>query len=152
VYSVIHGVIWAVPVDGNPPRQLHPGEAVAVDPHGKYLVAWVREPAGAKLVKLSLEGQPPGLIPMPAEGPQLAAMPLAPHAIGRDGRIAVRVVSSWYWDAAVLDPSKGRLEFPPWDRDKDMMDAAWDTSGRLVTLAHSTRSSLWRFRPIESPR
>ena len=75
---------------------------------------------------------------------------LSPNAVGKDGRIAVRVISSgsWYAPAALLDPRTGRFEVlkPAFEADADM--PGWGTDGSIVSMGTRTQSSLWRFRPI----
>ena len=65
-----------------------------------------------------------------------------------DGRIAIAVApaDSWFWPAAILDPTTGEMELTP-ERYMDMPTPGWDAEGNLVTSAQSFRASLWRFRP-----
>src|SRR5262249_52803000 len=78
----------------------------------------------------------------------MSGFPLAPGAIGLDGRIAVQVspLDSWFWPAAILDPRTGEMELAP-TVEADMFSPGWGSEGRLVTSALFFRSSLWRFHP-----
>jgi len=69
-----------------------------------------------------------------------------------DSRIALRVttIQTWFWPAAILDPRTGNVEFLPGASTMDMLTLRWDDADRLVTVAKSTRGTLWRFQPIEA--
>jgi hypothetical protein len=71
---------------------------------------------------------------------------LEPHAIARDGRIAVRIApkDSWFWPTGILDPHTGRID-RAWPHIHADMNAGWTDDGRLIATARTTISRLWRF-------
>ena len=92
-------------------------------------------------------------MPLPSDF-RLAPWALSGNAIGRDGRIAVRVapIDLWFWPAAIFDPATGRVERIPGVDQVDMSSAGWANDGRLVTVALRAQGSLWRFRPENEAR
>jgi hypothetical protein len=151
VYYSANGQVSAIDLETQESRELHPGEAVAVDPAGEYIVVVLSEPARRRLIKLHLSDGRVEEILVPDEMP-LANVPLASNAVARDGRIAVRVApkDSWYWPTAILDPRSGRIERAWPDIDADMLSGGWTQDGRLVAAGWPTNGSLWRFVP-EAP-
>jgi hypothetical protein len=73
---------------------------------------------------------------------------LTANAIGRDGRLVVRVSlnDSWYAPVAILDPRTGAVEPIKAGVDLDMSDGGWTQDDRVVAFANPTFSSMWRFR------
>jgi hypothetical protein len=102
-------------------------------------------------VRRTLLGEREEDVPLPSDL-RLSPLPIAPNAIGPDGRIAVRVTleNSWFWPAAILDPRRGTVDLLPEALTTDMLAPGWDHEGRIVTIATFTRSALWRFRPVAS--
>ena len=148
------GTVWAVPAGDGEPRKIRGGNDIAVDPLGRDLLIALTEPAGVRLIRLPISGGSEQVVPV------LTALRLAPgdilsgHAIGRDGRIAVRVAptATWFWPAAIFDPATGRVERIPGGDQADMLSSGWANDGRLVTLAQRIRGNLWRFRPETEAR
>ena len=118
---------------------------VAPDPRGEYLLIQVNQQEGTRLVRVQLSGGLETIVP--AQYP-LVALPISPHAIAPDGRVALQIAptDSWYWLAAILDPKTGKMELVS-ENQADMDAPAWDDRGRVVVAAQFLRSSLWRFRP-----
>jgi hypothetical protein len=143
-------VVMAVSAEGGEPERIRAGDAVAVDPAGKYLVVQLSEGPAVRLVRMPLSGGPEEEIPI--AGPYRLApfYNLGPSAVAQDGRLAVRVTSqdSWFWPAAILNPVTGRLDLIAGGRE-DMYAPGWESTGRLITMSVGVRSQLWRFRQSE---
>jgi hypothetical protein len=146
LYYAQGGFIYSVPAVGGTAEKLHVGDSVAVDPAGRYLVIPVISNAERYLVRLSLSDHTEQRIPI--SGNVRLTAGLAPNAIARDGRIAVRVapLDSWFWPAGIIDPQTGTEELAT-EYQADMVEPGWDTEGRLVTSAAFLQASIWRFSP-----
>src|SRR5207253_5631861 len=120
---------------------------VAVEPDGQHLVILLKESTGIRLIRVRVTGGQEEEIKLPQN--LRLALDLAPNAVAKDGRIALRLVlpDSWFWGAAIFDPRTGRVEKVPGGDQADMLSPGWDSEGRLVTAALLMRSSLWRFSP-----
>ena len=151
VFYAADNVVWKKNTNGGQAQQVRPGNSVAVDPGGEYLIVKLRERRSTLLFRVPLPVGAGKDQEIRIDGSDLRLVEdwQSPKAIGALGRLLVRVASpaSWYYPAAVLDPQTGRLE--PVDRafDRDMVGAAWSDDGRIVTQATSFESTLWRFRP-----
>jgi len=129
-------------------QTLRPATGVAIDPRGGALLVSVNEGAGTRLHWRNLSDGSERELKLPA-GHRLTPWSLAPNAVARDGRIALRVAiqTSWFWPAGILDPATGALTLLPDAASLDMLGPGWDAESRVVTVAQPTRSGLWRFRP-----
>jgi hypothetical protein len=141
------GNIWSIPTPGGTPTRIHSGSVFTIDQNGTYLLV---QEANNALVRVPLSGGPDQPISIDS-ALRLAPSPWGIGAIGKDGRIAVRLApkDSWFWPAAILDPRTGKIETIPAGFDADMAYPAWDRQGRLVTSASTLSASLWRLRPIK---
>ncbi|MGH8638366.1 MAG: protein kinase domain-containing protein, partial [Burkholderiales bacterium] len=151
IFFVSAGMVWMVAGDDGEPQKVRSGDAVAVDPEGRQLLIMLNEATGVRLVRRTLAGEQEEDVPIPAYL-RLSPLPIAPNAVGRDGRIALRVTiqNSWFWPAAILDPRTGTFDLLPEASTTDMLAPGWDHEGRVVTVATFTRGALWRFRPVAS--
>ena len=151
IYFVSGGTVWTVAGDDGEPRKLQSGDGVALDPDGRQLVIVLNEAAGVRLVRRTLLGEREEDVPIPRDL-RLAPLPIAPNAVDRDGRIALRVTlkNSWFWPAAILDPKTGTFNLLAEASTTDMLAPGWDHEGRVVSIAAFTRAALWRFRPVGS--
>ena len=152
VYYVAAGVVWAIPSGDGEPRRIRAGDSIAVDPNGQYLVIKLNEKDGVRLVRHAVPGGDETEIPIRTNaGVRLVGMEaLAPNALSRDGRIAVRVASShsWYWPAAILDPRTGQITPLNNEWGSDVYSPGWSDDGRVVMNASTIQSRIWRFRPV----
>ncbi|PYV16293.1 MAG: hypothetical protein DMG07_08125 [Acidobacteria bacterium] len=148
LYCAVSGTIWAVPAAGGEARKLGAGDSAVVDPRTGDLIVKLDETAASRLARLPAGGGPEQEIPIRSEF-RLIPPPLAPNAVGRDGRILLPVASadSWFWHLAVLEPETGRLQRIPVRYQTDFHYAAWGAEGEVIALGVGMRSSLWRFRP-----
>ena len=146
--------VWSMPADGSGKRtRLRPGDAVAVDPHGKYLVVELDDKEQTRLFRVPLDGTREEEIVVHSELHLTATGSLLSNAVGPDGRIVISVAprASWFWPAAILDPKTGKLEvFPPGDQFDSY--GGWTTDGHIVSTSHPLVSTLWRFRPITAKK
>ena len=137
--------MWAIPEAGEP-KELRAGDAIAVDPAGKFLLVEVGETPVIRLIRVPLDGSREQEIPRGETGRPASA--LTPNAIGRDGRILTPMGgSTWNWPAGILDPSTGRYTRIPLDQDVDYHALAWTPDGRIVALASGAETTLWKFTP-----
>src|SRR5262249_7141380 len=58
LYYVTDNKVWSVPAVDGEPRMVHDGDAVAVDPNGKYLLVELTERGGVRLIRVPLDGSP----------------------------------------------------------------------------------------------
>jgi Tol biopolymer transport system component/tRNA A-37 threonylcarbamoyl transferase component Bud32 len=146
--------VWSMSADGSGKRtRLRPGDAVAVDPHGKYLIVEVDGQDKTRLFRVPLDGTREEEIMVHSDLHLTATGALLSNAVGPDGRIVISVVprASWFWPAAILDPKTGKLEvFPPGDQFDSY--GGWTTDGHIVSTAHPLVSTLWRFRPANAKK
>jgi hypothetical protein len=147
------GAIWAMPSTGGEPRRIHEGDAVAVDPAGRYLLVQVADARQVRLVHVPLDGTSESEVAIRGEYRLPAGIYLSSNAIGRDGRIIVEVIppASWFWPAAILDPKTGSVTVLPPGSTADMR-GGWSPDGRIVYFTQDIQSELWRFRPPAADR
>ncbi len=146
-FSRDDGYVWARDVATGTDRRISRGADVASSPDGKYIVV-ERVDSSVRLVRVPLDGSPEQEVPVrgdirPAPGG------LGPSAISPDGHIAIEVISpaSWFWPAAVLDPTTGKVEFTASGLSYDMAPS-WADDGTLVSSAFPLLSRLWRLEPV----
>jgi hypothetical protein len=147
-------IVWSIPAEGPEKRtKIRAGDAVAVDPHGKYLIVTLNDKTQVRLFHVPLDGTKETEIEVHSDLRISAVGTIASNAVGPDGRILVGVVprASWFWPLAMLDPKTGRLEvLPPGDQYDT--NGGWTTDGHIVTLAQPVVSTLWRLRPQGSSK
>jgi tRNA A-37 threonylcarbamoyl transferase component Bud32 len=150
VYYVEASAVWSMPAAGGAAKRIRDGDAVAVDPAGRYLVIETDAIDRTHLFHIPLDGSPETEIPIKS------ALPLSPHsihasAIGPDGRIGVTGVSpaAWHWPGGLLDPNTGIVEWLPTGRDYDVT-VLWSPDGKVVALGEDLRSGLWRLKPTQA--
>jgi tRNA A-37 threonylcarbamoyl transferase component Bud32/dipeptidyl aminopeptidase/acylaminoacyl peptidase len=140
--------IYRLPVAGGQPQHLTSGFGVAVDPHGGYVVVQRVDDAGIHLFRVPLDGSKEEAVPLRGDL-RLAPTAMQPGAVASDGRIAVSVVSpaSWFWPAAILDPTTGKMELTPSGLAYDM-GPSWAADGSIVSAASPLESHMWRLKPM----
>jgi hypothetical protein len=147
------GAIWAIPIGGGEARRIRDGDAVAVDPGGRYLIIQVGDVRQVRLFRVPLDGTPESEITVRGESRIASGVYLSSNAVGADGRIIVQVVlpASWFWPIALLDPASGAMTLVPPGATADMR-GGWSTDGRIVYYTQDLQSALWRFRPVTTNR
>jgi hypothetical protein len=147
IYFTAGGMLWSVPASDGEPRPLRGADSVAVSPDGRELIVLLNEATGIRLVRRALPSGEEREVPI-RDDVRLTPWPIAPNAVARDGRIAIRVTTrnTWFWPAAILDPETGKVEFLPNATITDMLTPGWDAQDRVVTVSLETRGTLWRFQ------
>jgi hypothetical protein len=147
LYYAAGGKIWAISSSDDPPQMTRQGDAVAVDPQGRYLIVQLNEKQSVRLVRVPLDGGPKQALSFPDLS--LSALLLAPNAIGPDGRI-IKTASysdSWTYTLAVLNANTHKIQRIMWPSFLDVMYGGWTPSGRIVTFGAKMSGSIWRLRP-----
>src|SRR5262245_26219917 len=110
-------------------------DSVAISPDGEELIVQLNETGAIRLVRRGLRGGEEHTVPI--RGVRLTPWPLAPNAVARDGRLAIRVTrpDTWFWPAGILDPKTGAVELLPDFATSDMIVPGWDYQDRVVTIA-----------------
>jgi len=149
IYFARGGLVYSVPATGGSPTNICAGHAVAVDPHGRFLVVLKQGADGNSLIRRSITDGAEQRVEFSEKYPLAGgARNFGPSAVGPDGRILVMSapLDSWFWPTAIIDPGTGEMSLAT-DLQADMYGAGWDDEGRIVTSALFYRSSLWRIRP-----
>jgi hypothetical protein len=151
IFFVAGGTLWSTSADGGDPQKLRGADSVAISRDGRQLIIVLNEVSGIRLVRRGLPGGDEQEVPIRGDV-RLTPWPIAPNAVARDGRIALRVSrkDSWFWPAAILDPRTGSIEFLPEASTTDMLTPGWDDQDRVLAIAKFTRGTLWRFQPLTS--
>jgi hypothetical protein len=151
IFYTASGSVWAIPSDDGQPRKLGSGDSLTVDSRQNELIVRLDEREGVRLVRMPLDGGPQRAIRI-EDGvrPVSGGDDLGPTAVNKDGKILLQVAvgSSWFWPAGVLDPRTGKVDVLGIGYPADMPGPGWTRDGKkIVAVALSLRSSLWRFRP-----
>ncbi len=152
LYYADAGEIWTLDVASGAARKLRNGHGVAVDARHGELIVQVNGREGNDLFAVPLGGGPER--PILLQGSlRLTTTPIAPGAVGPDGRIAVTVASndSWFWGAGLLDPQTGVVTRVPLVFEGDVQFPTFARDGSLRAVGVGTRSALWRFRARGGP-
>ena len=142
-----------MPIDGGQPRKIHNGDGVVLTPDGQHLIVQLIETGGVRWLKVGLDGSGEDTIPVKGDA-HFTFVPIGPKAVGPDGRIVlpIAVKDSWFWAPAIFDPKTGTVERIPLPFQADPPSPAWTSDGKIISVVYSLTSSLWRFRPSETPR
>ena len=148
LYYAASRKVWAIPVEDGKPRWIADGDDVVAAPGGRELIVKLHEKDGSRLIRLPASGTSGQAIPFHGDL-RLTAMPLAPNAVAKDGRILVQVAAldSWFWRAAILDPSTGQVTRIPIDYEGDLFFSGWASDGRILALGIGIKGGVWRFHP-----
>jgi predicted Ser/Thr protein kinase len=147
LYCVADHAIWAVPAAGGAPARIHDGDAVTIDPDGKFLLAITEIMAKLQIYKIPLDGGAPAEIVL--QGDLRPTQFLGPHGVSRDGRLLMPLASavSWYYLPGVIDLATGRAELVPTDLTGDYRSMNWTPDGQIMAIAAPFHSSIWKFSP-----
>src|SRR5262249_20640339 len=145
LYYVSDHKVWSVPAVDGEPRIVHDGDAVAVDPNGKYLVIQLAERGGLHLIRVPLNGSPEQPLSFPDA--RLAFI-TTPNAIRNDGVIVHTLAfGEFNWGLGLLHPDSGKVERIPIDSSFDVHFPGFLPDGRIVVSGFLFNSSIWRFKP-----
>src|SRR6202142_2177680 len=145
-YYAAAGNIFAIAFDGGKPRTVCPGDSLAMYPGGQEMLVQLVDKDGTRLERVSLKGGPTVKVPARIA---VSGEPLAPNAVGPDGRIALSLAASdsWFYPPGVLDTSAGAVTRIPVLQTADYFVVGWGGDGRLVAMAMEARCAIWRFLP-----
>ena len=145
-YYAAAGNIFAVPFEGGKPRTVCPGDSLAMYPGGREMLVQLVDKDGIRLERVSLKGGPTVKVPARIA---VSGEPLAPNAVGPDGRIALSLAASdsWFYPPGVLDTATGAVTRIPVQQTADYFVVGWGGDGRLVAMAMEARCAIWRFLP-----
>ncbi|HXN50024.1 MAG TPA: protein kinase [Bryobacteraceae bacterium] len=145
-YYAAAGNIFAIAFDGGKPRTVCPGDSLAMYPGGQEMLVQLVDKDGTRLERVSLKGGPTVKVPARIA---VSGEPLAPNAVGPDGRIALSLAASdsWFYPPGVLDTSTGAVTRIPVLQTADYFVVGWGGDGRLVAMAMEARCAIWRFLP-----
>ena len=147
LYCVADHAIWAVPSAGSAPVRIHDGDAVTIDPGGKFLVAITEIMARLQVYKIPLDGGAANEVVL--QGDLRPTQFLGPGAVSRDGRLLMPLASagSWYYLPGVIDLGSGRAALLPTDLSGDYRSMNWTPDGQIMAIAAPFHSSIWKFSP-----
>ncbi|MDE3157524.1 MAG: hypothetical protein KGM92_02015, partial [Acidobacteriota bacterium] len=146
LYCAAGGTIWAIPRSGGEPKRIRAGDAVAVDPSGKYLIVEVVETPVTRMWRVPLESDVEQEV-LRSGGLRPAAV-IMPDAIGKDGRVLSPLgSSSRFWPTGVLDQATGSFSPIKLDYKTDFHAVSWAPDGRVVGVGMGVVSHIWRFMP-----
>ncbi|MBM3811558.1 MAG: serine/threonine protein kinase [Acidimicrobiia bacterium] len=153
LYYVSERTVWAVPATGGEPRKIRAGDFVASDPRSREIVIQSNQQERFHLFRVDAASGREQEIPLKGDY-RLTMLPLAPNAVGPDGRIAVAGASPriWYWEACIIDPATGEIGRIPVETDGDVHWVGWDRDGKIVAGMHTGRPSVWQFRRVSRER
>jgi hypothetical protein len=151
LYYVRARRVWAIPVGGGKPREVGPGDGVAVHPVSGDLVVHRLGQEGVGLYGVAPEGGAPREIKVRRVLKDLRLAPAAGcsgRAIDDKGRLLVTTTTkdSWFWRVAVLEP-EGTLSPIPVEFEGDIYLPSWDKDGKVLAMGYSYKSDLWRLTP-----
>ena len=148
LYAVADGTIWSIPASGGEIKKFRAGDAIAVDPDGKYMMVEVSESPQTRLLRIPVSGGPEQEIPL--SGPlHLAAPPVSSNAINKDGLLLAPLAStdSFFFLPGVVNLATGSMKRIPLDQFGDYQYIGWGPDGKVVALAAGFRATIWRFQP-----
>ncbi len=147
IYYSSGGAIWEQTVSGGNPRRIADGSDATLDPGGRYLYVKRNRATSNDLFRIPLAGGEPEKLFIPADY-HLAFQPLSAAAVDGRGRILFTVISShsFYYSAAILDPSNKSFTVLPVAFHGDVARAGWNPDGRIAAVGGRYVGSLWRYR------
>jgi hypothetical protein len=146
LYCAAGGTIWAIPASGSEAIKMRTGDAVAMDPSGKYLVVQVMGAPETRMIRVPLDGRAEQEIRQ--SGALRPSVLIMPDAIGIDGRILSPLGSSSpHWPAGIFDPKAGHFERVDTDLKTDFHALSWMPDGTILGIGLGKVSHIWKFTP-----
>jgi hypothetical protein len=144
LYCTTGGSIWMQPADGGEPTRMRAGNAIAMDPAGKYMAVIDTSQGKMRLLKVALDGGAEREIAISGNA---RPAPVETGSISKDGKllIGLQAPDSWFLDAAVIDLETGRAERIPIDAVGDNLSLGWTADGQILAAVAGLESSLWKF-------
>ncbi len=145
LYCAAGGMVWAIAVAGGEARKLRPGDYLAMDPAGKYLLVQVSENPIIRLIQVPLDGGAEREVPHTAM--LRPAFMITPNAISQDGRVLIPMgASTWNWPAGIMDLRTGEVTQIPVDYKTEFHALSWTPDGKVIAMGLDLRAKLWKFR------
>ena len=152
VYFAEGGTVYSVAESG-PPRRIAEGDTIALDPSGRYLYAkqFGRDPI--RLIQIDTVSGHDVQVDLPPS-PRLTTVDLSPTAVDAGQRILLDTTSplTWFYGAAVLDTTTGKMTPVPLPGFYDCMAPGWTPDGKVVCAGAGLTGSLWRYRQAPSTK
>jgi hypothetical protein len=144
LYYAAGGMISAFSLDGGVPKDICPGDSMAVDPATGDLIVKLEENERIRLMRCPSAGGRSQEIPV--RGKVRMASRLSPHSI-RNGRLLLPVgaADSWYWSIGVLDLATGTIEKVKINYQTDFHYATWTPDGKVLGTGFGVGAALWKF-------
>jgi hypothetical protein len=149
IYYVESGTIWSIRAEDGTPEKIHAGDGVAVARDGKNLFIQLAQVGKVEWLRMDVETRKVQPIAVKEAAISPIATPPGPNALGPDGRIllAISVPDAWFYLPAIFNPNTGSIQRIPIRYDADMFTPGWSADGRIIAVAHTIESTIWRFRP-----
>jgi hypothetical protein len=146
LYCTASASIWMQPSAGGPATRVRAGNAVAMDPAGKYMAVIDTFQGHLRLLKVPLGGGQEQEIPI---GGNARPAPVVSGAISQDGKLllGLQAPDSYFLDPAVIDLATGRATRIQIDALGDNFRMAWTPDGQIMAAVTALRASLWKFQP-----
>jgi hypothetical protein len=124
------------------------GNAVAMDPGGKFLVVTDVHEGRMRLLRVALDGGAQREIPI--GGNARPAPSIESGGISEDGRLllGLQEPDSWHISPAVIDLATGHVTRIPIDALGDTFNMAWTDDGQVMASVERLRAALWKFRAV----
>ena len=146
IYYTLEGGVYSL-TGSAPARRLGEGDALALDPSGRFLYVkqFARQPIA--LVRIDTASGEETKIPLPSE-PRLTPVALSATAIDSRQRMLLDTSSPrmWFYRAAMLDLRSGELTKVPMSYVGDCLFPGWATDETLVCNIVGLTGSLWRYQ------
>jgi hypothetical protein len=145
IFYVSQQKVWSVPAEGGEPVKVGEADSVAAGPD--EVVMEVNAGDEYHLLRAPLAGGEPVKVTLSSNA-VLTGGALHPAAVGRDGRVLVRVnePNEWFYRIATVDLKSGRLNVIPVDYDGDLWTAGWTPGGNIIATGLSYSFTLWQMR------
>ncbi len=147
LYYAAKGYIWSLAVTGPAkPKQLIEGNRVSIAPSGEFLYVeqLAKDPPGVVRVALADGSATPVALPNDLR-PTIDGFGANP--VDARGRVLIEVASadSFYYSAAIYDPSGGTVTRVPLRFEGDIWVPSWAPDGHIMALGARYSSSIWRY-------
>ncbi len=139
--------IWSVPSADGEPHLIRPGDSMAVDPGGKYLIVQLTEKETVRFVRVPLDGGAETQLSFPEVH---LANSITGNAIRSDGAIiATLAFGDFNWGLGLLHPDTGKMDRIAVDPSFDVHWPTFLPDGSIRVAGFGFNATMWRFRPTD---